>query len=465
MMKRIGHPGTATVTLVALLIGSSAALVAQDTYYVLLAHDDEAKQVLLSVHNPTNESQSFDFLPIASGTNGARRPDSPTTVSVAAGRTIQYANLAGNAPSMLELVAHGELVFQAYTIPTDSSGRRVGLREQIPIVASANMIPGGTWAFVAGIRRDSRDRSDYAILNLSHAVNVCEHRVRAHNGDWALESYVANHQPLSLHYVSDVLKGIGIDLGDHYTLSTSCADNFYVAGLIANDDADRVTVLQPFQSRGSALRPPGDGEPPTTPSPDPPAAPECPAGRVCFDSPGEFHRATIQRPGFGQRLDVPPGTYTRALFRFRLYHGGWGEAPFKRHLLFWFARSLHNDLFGFGQVRGHGGPPEVFFRSDFDVVAADKQRVSTELLMLAGETYDIVFDFDTTNKRIVLSLTDSTGTEVLRSTGRPNIPEFEFEPGHVLRTAFGFPGNEWESPGIGWVWSDLHIELFPKATQ
>lgn len=465
-MKRTGPPRTAAASLVALLVGSSSVLIAQDTYYVLMAHDDEAKEILLSVHNPTDQSQSFDLLPIAYETDGTQRSGSATSMSVPAGRTLQYRNLAGNDPSMVELVAHGELTFQAYTLPTDSSGRRVGLREQIPIVASANMIPGGTWAFVSGLRRDSRDRSDYAILNLSHTANTCEHRVRGHDGNWARESHVVNHRPLSLHYVTDVLKVVGIELGDHYTISTNCADNFYVAGLIANDDADRLTVLQPFQSRTSALRPPGHGEPPPpTPNPDTPPVTECPAGRVCFDLPGEFHRATSQRPGFGQRLAVPPGVYTRATFRFRLYHGGWGEAPSKRHLLFWFARSLHNDLFGFGQVRGPGGPPQVFFRSDFDVVAADKQRVTRSLLMRRGETYDIVFDFDTANARIVLSMTDSTGAEVLRSVGRPNIPEIHFGPGHVLRTAFGFPGNEWESPGLGWVWSDLHIELLPKATR
>ena len=107
--------------------------------------------------------------------------------------------------------------------------------------------------------------------------------------------------------------------------------------------------------------------------------------------------------------------------------------------------------------------PQVFFRSDFDVLAHEKQRVTANFLMLGDETYDIVFDFDTVSARIVLSMTDSAGTEVLRSVGRPNIAEIHFGPEHVLRTAFGFPGNEWESPGLGWVWSDLHIELHPKA--
>ena len=287
------------MALATLLVGLPAALFAQDTFYVLIAHDDDAKEVLLSVHNPTDESQRFDILPIASGTNGAQRPEPPISMSVPAGRTMQYSNLAGDDPSMVELVAHGELTFQAYTMPTDSRGKRVGLREQVPIVDSGNMVPGGTWAFVGGMRRDSRDRSDYAILNLSHTSNTCEHRVRSHDGAWALESRVLSHLPLSLTYVTDVLKVVGIELGDHYTISTSCADNFYVAGLVADDDADRLTVLQPAQSGASALRPPDYGDPPTPepePPDDPPAPDSCTSGWLCIDLEGAFHRATNARP-------------------------------------------------------------------------------------------------------------------------------------------------------------------------
>ena len=324
MIKSLRHPSLRAAALAALAIGVPVALVAQDTYYVLVAHDDEAKQVLLSVHNPTDESQSFDLLPIASGTDGTRRSGPATSFSVPAGRTLQYSRLASrlasNDPSMVELVAHGELTFQAYTMPTDSSGRRVGLREQIPIVASRNMIPGGTRAFVSGMRRDSRDRSDYAILNLSHAVNPCEHRVRGHDGSLLLESSPANHRPLSLHYVSDVLKVLGVDLGDRYTISTTCADNFYVAGLIANDDADRLTILQPFQNGASALRPPAMASRHQRRI-RPPPVPGCPVNRVSLTCPVSFTARSCKQPAYGKAALM----YRRALHSrpppIRLHHG------------------------------------------------------------------------------------------------------------------------------------------------
>lgn len=460
MIKSLSHHSLRSAALAALAIGAPVALFAQGTYYVPIADSDASMAVFLSVDNPTGQVQSFEVLPIPENTNGVPRPTSPARIDVPANRTMVYENLTSrlDGPAMVELTTHGGLSFHAYTQAKDSSGKRVGLRQQIPIVDSTNLVPGGTRAFVNGIRRDSRRRSDYAILNLSQATSTCEHWVRGHDGAWVVapQAHVLNHLPLSLVYVTDVLHVVGVEAGDRYTVSTSCADDFYVAALVTDSSNHRISVLRPSRSRASSLRPPSDNEPSPTPDPVPS---ECPAGRVCFDMPGAFHRATAEEPAFGKPLPVPPGVYTRATFRFRLHHGGWSEESAKRHLLFWFARSGHNDLFGFGQVRGPGGPPQVFFRSDFDVLAHEKQRVTANFLMLGGETYDIFFDFDTANDRIVLSLTDSTGTQVMRSVGQPNISEIVFEPGHVLRTAFGFPGNEWESPGIGWVWSDLHIEL------
>ena len=468
MMKPIGHPAAAAAALATFLVGLPAVLGAQDTYYVLTAHDDQARQVLLSVHNPTDRAQIFDLLPIASGANGALRPEPPVSLSVPAGRTMQYSNLAGNTPSMVELVAHGDLTFQAYTMPTNSSGRRVGLREQVPIVDSDNMVPGGTWAFVSGMRRDRRDRSDYAIVNLSHTSNTCEHRVRSHDGRWALESRVLNHVPLSLTYVADVLKVVGIELGDHYTISTRCTGNFYVAGLVADDDTDRITVLQPFQSVASALRRPGYDDPPPPPElpedpPPPPPRVSCTSGWVCMDLQGAFHRATAARPSFEHRLNTPQGAYRRAVFRFKVHHGGWNRISSRNQNLFWLAREKHLDLFGFGIARGPGGPAQVFYRTDWGVEHVNKQRVETPHLMRAGETYDVMFDFDAGGGRIVLTLTDSRGAEVMRSVGRPNVSEIPFSQGQRIAVGFGFRGEyESEPAQPGWIWSDLHVELQPK---
>lgn len=453
------------MALATFLVGLPTALLAQDTYYVLIAHDDEAKEVLLSVHNPTDASQSFDILPIASGTSGANRSEQPTSISVPAGRTVQHSNLAGEYPSMVELVAHGPLIFQAYTMPKDSSGKRVGLREQVPIVDSENLVPGGTWAFVTGMRRDSRDRSDYAILNLSHTGTTCEHRVRGLDGNWALESRIREHRPLSLTYVTDVLKVVGIELGDHYTVSTNCADPFYVAGLVTDDDADRLSILQPSRSGGSTLRRPGEDNPPE-PDPEPETDPPtdgCTSGWVCIDLEGTFHRATNARPSFETRLNTPPDTYQRAVFRFKVHHGGWNRVSSRNQNLFWLAREKHVDLFGFGIAKGPGGPAQVFYRTDWGINHVNKQRVVTHHLMRAGETYDVMFDFDAAGGQIVLTLTDSSGAEVMRSMGRPNISAIPFAPGQRVAIGFGFTGEYENEPAQpGWAWSDLHIELLPR---
>jgi len=443
------------VLLLAAFVVPSAAFT-QGTSYVLIGDSDDRRDVLLSVHNPKATSQSFDLLPIAAGTSGLYRPTPPVRVDVPGGRTMIYSDLARGGPSMVELTSHGNLSFQAHIVPLDPWGKRVGLRQQVPIVDSKNLVTGGSWAFVKGLRRDAWDHSDYAILNLSHGMNRCEHRIRSHEGNWVREGTVLNHPPLSLTWVEDVLLVAGVELGDHYTVSTSCADDFYVSALVSDERENDLAVLEPSQSGRSSLTPPEATEPPPPPGP----SRACTKGWVCLSIDGTFHRATSARPSHEQRLATPAGTYSRAVFRFRVHHGGWNAEPSRNQNLFWLAREKHVDLFGFGNAKGPGGPAQVFVRTDWGVNHTNKQRLVKHYTMRAGETYDVLYDFDAGAGRIVLTLTDSRGREVMRTQGRPNISEIPFAEGQRIAVGFGFRGeHEVEPAQPGWRWSDLRIEL------
>ena len=187
-------------------------------------------------------------------------------------------------------------------------------------------------------------------------------------------------------------------------------------------------------------------------------------GTVRLTLAGEFHRATAERPDFETRLDIPPGTYRRVVFRFRVRHGGWNRVPSRNQNLFWFARDKHVDLFGFGVARGPGGPPQVFYRTDWGVKHTSKQRVVERYLMQAGETYDVRFDFDAAGRQIVLALADSSGAEVMRARGTPNIDAIPMAAGQKIAVGFGFSGEYENEPAQpGWVWSDLRIDLEPMG--
>ena len=81
--------------------------------------------------------------------------------------------------------------------------------------------------------------------------------------------------------------------------------------------------------------------------------------------------------------------------------------------------------------------------------------------MRPGETYDVRFDFDAGGGRIVLTLTDSSGAEVMRAAGTPNIHEIPMAPGQKIAVGFGFRGEYENEPAQpGWAWSDLQIHLF-----
>ncbi len=455
-MRPNGHPRVAATALAALLLGVPATLLAQDTYYVVIGHDDEAREVLLSVHNPTDQAQLFDIVPIASATDGTQRPTPPTSIRVPAGRTMQYSNLASEHPTMIELVTQGELTFQAYTMPVDSSGRRVGLREQIPIVDSQNLVPGGTWAFVSGLRRDSRDRSDYATLNLSHANNTCEHRVRSHDGHWVVESRVLQHRPLSLNYVADVLLAVGIELGDHYTISTRCSDNFYVAGLVADDDGDRLTILQPSVSRGSALRRPGYDDPPPTPDPpaDPPPPPPtaaCPTGWTCLDL--ERTRHTVTRSNLQYRLGkrLAPGNYRNVELRFDLRTTSINPVGAQ---IFWLGISRHLNLIGFTVQRRN----ELFVRHGIGLKHSDKPRFVLPRPLAPNQNYSFRFSY-AAGGQVSLCVTNGSGDERC-SREAANVDSLVFTAADQLLLVAGSDGKEEiEPPQWGWTYSNIELRV------
>ena len=454
-MRPTGHPRVAATTLAALLLGLPATVLAQDTYYVLIGNDDEAREVLLSVHNPTDQAQLFDILPIASATNGTHRPTPPTSISVPAGRTMQYSKLASERPTMIELVTNGELTFQAYTMPVDSSGKRVGLREQVPIVDSQNLVPGGTWAFVSGLRRDSHDRSDYATLNLSHASNMCEHRVRGHDGQWVVESRVLEHRPLSLNYVADVLLVVGIELGDQYTVSTKCNENFYVAGLVADDDADLLTILQPSVSRGSALRRPGYDDPP--PKPDPPEEPpppptdSCPTGWICLDLERTEH--TVTRSNLQYRLGkrLAPGNYRNVELRFDLRTTSIDPVGAQ---IFWLGISRHLNLIGFTVQRRN----QLFVRHGIGLKHSDKPKFVLPRPLAPNQNYSFHFSY-AAGGQVSLCVTNGSGDKRC-SREAANVDSLVFTAADQLLLVAGSDGTEGiEPPQWGWTYSNIELRV------
>lgn len=432
-------------------LAAPAALLAQGTSYVLIGDSDASREVLLSVHNPTGQSQSFDLLPIGAGTAGIHRSTPANRVHVPAGRTITYSNLAQGGPSMVEVTAHGQLTFQAYLMPLDSSGRRVGLREQIPIVGSESLIPGGSWAYVSGLRRDSYDSSDYAILNLAHSTSRCQHRVRSHEGHWVRESTVLNHPPLSLTWVSDVLAVVGVELGDRYTISTNCPDSFYVAAVVTDRWHNQVTVLEPSQSGVSSLTPPGYGEPPPTPDPGTPDPPPCPSGWTCLDLGGTTHTVKKQDLQFIARKGLKAGSYRKVELEFDLRTARIDPAGAQ---IFWLGINRHRDLLGFTVQRRS----DLFVRHGLGVTHSNKARLVLPRSLQPNQKYRLSYSY-TAGGEVSLCVTDSQGTPFC-SYGRANVDSLDFAASDELLLVMGSDGTEEiEPPQWDWAYSNIQLRV------
>ncbi len=428
-----------------------AALSAQGTSYVLIGDTDEGREVLLSVHNPTGQSQSFEILAIAAGSAGIQRSTPPSRVHVPAGRTIVYSDLAQGGPSMLEVTTHGQLTFQAYLKPLDSRGRRVGLREQVPIVDSSSLIRGGSWAYVSGLRRDSHDRSDYAILNLAHRTNRCEHRVRSHEGHWARESTVLNHPPLSLTYVADVLAVVGVDLGDRYTISTNCPDSFYVAAVVTDRSENRTTVLQPSQSGVSSLTPPGYGEPPPTPDPGTPDPPPCPSGWTCLDLARTNHTVKRNDLQYIARKNLPAGAYRAVELEFDLRTAGIDPAGAQ---IFWLGINRHRDLLGFTVQRRS----DLFVRHGLGITHSEKARLVLPRSLRQNQKYRLRYSY-TAGGEVSLCVTENQGTPFC-SYGTANVDSLDFTASDQILLVMGSDGTEEiEPPQWDWAYSNIQLRV------
>jgi hypothetical protein len=127
-------------------------------------------------------------------------------------------------------------------------------------------------------------------------------------------------------------------------------------------------------------------------------------------------------------------------------------------MLFWLVKDKNFNMFGYASLRG----PEThqaLLRHGIGLTHANKLRIVQPMTITPGKTYRLDYVYDTAIQVVDLAISD--GSTTVHLTGPPNVGSFSFGPTEKIVIDMGFTGvNPDEQPTFGWVYRDLHVELY-----
>lgn len=173
---------------------------------------------------------------------------------------------------------------------------------------------------------------------------------------------------------------------------------------------------------------------------------------------GIVHRATAAHPVERVEWTPPPGDWSRLRLGVTVTRGPWAQAnPRGTHNLFWLALNRNRDLYGYLNLRNRS---TLFARHGIGRPQGEKARMTGRLATAEGASYRFEWIYDTRARRI--DLTVSQGSRRLTALrGRPDVDAIRVRPGDRFLVDLGFTGrdNPNEPASLGWIWSDLELEI------
>jgi hypothetical protein len=347
---------------------------------------------------------------------------------------------------MLEITTNPGLVVVARLVGTPAGGVE-SLGANLPLVASDNLVPANGVAELQGLERTlGETRSNLGVVNLGGVAGACAISAFRANGVKIQQTATVQVPAFGHRQFDDALAILGESAVSHVRATVSCDQAFFAYATIYDVVTGEVVFVGP--SSEPDLQ--GGTEPP-------------PPGIVRFSEPGVFH---APQPGNAVRrltFAVPPGRYIAARAQLDVFVGPW--APSRSagsHNIFWMVRDARNGhMFGYVNVTGPNNNT-LWFRHGFHPFSSP--RFSTPLVLVPGGTYHFDYLYDAAGDRIELSVRTSTGAEIARLTGNPNVSFVDFNPGQTVVMDFGFqPGaNPNEPPTFGWQYRNLVVDLTPQ---
>ena len=234
--------------------------------------------------------------------------------------------------------------------------------------------------------------------------------------------------------------------------TVSCDRDFSAYALLADADTGRLDVVTPEESLDGGLALPAKVE-------------TCPAGAVCFDTPGIVHipapppGAPVGRVAF----PAPAGAAKRLRLSIDVTVADWNaKLPRGKHLIYWFVIDKNLDMPGLLYFLGPGRD-QAFGRHGIGLTHPKKIKIIKPFKAIVGHTYHVDNDYDMAGNKYTITITDmTTGQVKVTLSSRPNVKSYTVKTGAKFLVDMGFyPDKEPnEVASYGWKYANVHVEAY-----
>jgi len=164
------------------------------------------------------------------------------------------------------------------------------------------------------------------------------------------------------------------------------------------------------------------------------------------------------------QFPAPPGVIDRFVLTLDVQVGPWyPKQPDGKHLIYWFVISKNIDMPGLLYFLGPN-KNEAFARHGIGLKHPQKKKVIRPFKAIVGDTYHVENDYDMAGRSYDITITNTRTANQTPLHGVPNVTSYTIVPGKNFFVDMGFfPGKvPTEVPSYGWVYSNVHIEVYPQ---
>ena len=318
---------------------------------------------------------------------------------------------------------------------------------------------GGSAVVLRGLPVSAATSTNLGFVNLAPAANRCSLAVVGGDGtslmpstSWTLRAFEERPFLDLFEGLTDALEGV------EATATVSCEGAFSTFAVLADRQGETQRTIAAEKAA------------PAVAADLAATAMEkalCGPGAICFDAAGVVHEPGPP-PGPPQPVGrvtfaAPAGQAKRFVMSMDVKVGPWyPQEPSGKHLIYWFVINKNIDMPGLLYFRGPG-KYEAFARHGVGLTHPNKIKVIKKWKAEVGRTYHVVNDYDMAGNRYTVTITDAqTGAVEVVLSSRPNVSSYAVKAGSKFIVDMGFyPGKvPTEVPSYGWIYRDLHIEVY-----
>ena len=336
-----------------------------------------------------------------------------------------------------------------------AAGTYAGTDESFALPAIASKLPfqGGETLSLRGLQASDSMATDLSLVNLSKSANRCTLALADGNGEAIGPVITLTLRALEERPFLDTFERLAGPEGVADARATvSCSRAFSAYGFVTDRAKGRVDVVSPEASYDAVEALPAPVE-------------ACPAGAVCFDSPGVIHIPQTAKPVGRVAYPAPAGVAKRLRLTLDVTVGDWyPKEPNGKHLIYWFVINKNIDMPGLLYFRGPG-KNQAFGRHGIGLTHPQKIKIIKPFAAKGGTTYHVDNDYDMATGTYTIKITEAaTGDLKVILKGKPNLASYGIKPGSKFLVDMGFPPGKvaTEVPSYGWVYSNVHVEAYLK---